>query len=215
MSFNEKLQALRKEKGLTQEELAEKLDVSRQAVSKWEAGQAMPEIDKLIELADIYDVSLDLLLTGKEFEEKHGDPPKIQVVHVKPKVSLRVVLGSVFLGLGAVGLAVIYIIYTTKITEFAPPSFWFFMEVYRPWGVFVLCIIFMLAGLVLLLKNAIMKAIEAYKCLNLTLKIVTAIALITLLVLAVLCVMSLFDAPGFNLGISGNREVPDYPNWVN
>jgi transcriptional regulator with XRE-family HTH domain len=102
MNFNEKLQALRKEKGLTQEELAEKLDVSRQAVSKWEAGQAMPEIDNLIGLANIYGVSMDYLLTGKEFEDTSA--PKIQIVHVKPKISIRVLTGSVLAIAGVINL---------------------------------------------------------------------------------------------------------------
>lgn len=48
LSFSEKLQRLRKEKGLSQEQLAELLDVSRQSVSKWESGQTYPEINKLI-----------------------------------------------------------------------------------------------------------------------------------------------------------------------
>jgi len=52
LSFLEKLQTLRKEKGLSQEQLADLLNVSCQAVSKWESGQTYPEIDKLIRLSD-------------------------------------------------------------------------------------------------------------------------------------------------------------------
>ena len=48
MDFSEKIYALRKDKGYTQEQLAEQLDVSRQSISKWEAGQAMPEPDKIV-----------------------------------------------------------------------------------------------------------------------------------------------------------------------
>lgn len=62
MNFSEKLQKLRKEKGLSQERLAEMLDVSRQAVSKWESGQTYPEIDKLIKLSDLFNVTLDELV---------------------------------------------------------------------------------------------------------------------------------------------------------
>jgi transcriptional regulator with XRE-family HTH domain len=189
MNFNEKLQALRKEKGLTQEELAEKLDVSRQAVSKWEAEQAMPEIDNLIGLANIYGVSMDYLLTGKEFEDTSA--PKIQIVHVKPKISIRVLLGSVFLALGAIGLVIMYIIYTTKITQFSPPSFWNFMDAYRPWGVFFLCVFFMLAGLVLLLVKFIMRAAEFYKRQKLILKLIIAAALIALAVLVIAGIINL------------------------
>ena len=57
-----RLAELRKQKGLSQEELADKLQVSRQAISKWERGEASPDTDNLIELAKIYDVSLDELV---------------------------------------------------------------------------------------------------------------------------------------------------------
>ena len=66
MEFHEKLQALRKQKGLTQEEAAEKLFVSRAAVSKWESGRGYPNIDSLKALAGLYAVSIDDLLSGEE-----------------------------------------------------------------------------------------------------------------------------------------------------
>ena len=61
-----KLVELRKKHGLSQEELADKLGVSRQAVSKWERSEASPDTDNLIELAKLYDISLDELLLNKE-----------------------------------------------------------------------------------------------------------------------------------------------------
>ena len=64
MSFAENMQYLRERDGLTQEELAEKLDVSRQSVSKWETGEAFPETEKLIVLCDMFGVDLDSLLRG-------------------------------------------------------------------------------------------------------------------------------------------------------
>lgn len=65
MSFAEKLQSLRKSKGISQEQLAELLDVSRQSISKWESGQNYPEIDKLIKLSDLFDITLDDLVKDK------------------------------------------------------------------------------------------------------------------------------------------------------
>lgn len=62
MAFSDKLFQLRREKGFSQENLADMLNVSRQSVSKWEAGMAMPEIDKLVSIADIFKVSTDSLL---------------------------------------------------------------------------------------------------------------------------------------------------------
>lgn len=66
MDFNEKLQELRKWKGLTQEELAEALFVSRTAVSKWESGRGCPSIDSLKMIASFFSVSIDELLSGEE-----------------------------------------------------------------------------------------------------------------------------------------------------
>ena len=66
MEFNEKLQELRKQKGLTQEELAESLYVSRAAVSKWESGRGYPNIDSLKEISRFFSVTIDDLLSGSE-----------------------------------------------------------------------------------------------------------------------------------------------------
>ena len=66
MEFNEKLQELRKNKGLTQEELAEALYVSRTAISKWESGRGYPSIDSLKEIAKYFSVTIDELLSSNE-----------------------------------------------------------------------------------------------------------------------------------------------------
>lgn len=66
MEFNEKLQQLRKSRGLTQEELAEALYVSRTAVSKWESGRGYPGIDSLKVIANYFTVTIDELLSGEK-----------------------------------------------------------------------------------------------------------------------------------------------------
>ena len=66
MDFSEKLQNLRKQKGLTQEELAAKLFVSRTAISKWESGRGYPNIDSLKEISKFFSVSIDELLSSDE-----------------------------------------------------------------------------------------------------------------------------------------------------
>lgn len=66
MEFHEKLQALRRQKGLTQEELAAELFVSRTAVSKWESGRGYPSIDSLKAISGFYGVTIDALLSGDE-----------------------------------------------------------------------------------------------------------------------------------------------------
>ncbi|SEU10696.1 helix-turn-helix domain-containing protein [Paenibacillus sp. NFR01] len=72
MEISEKLQQLRKQKGLSQEKLADLVGVSRQAVSKWESGQSQPETDKLLALSELFGVSVDHLL--KNQPEQREEP---------------------------------------------------------------------------------------------------------------------------------------------
>lgn len=66
MRFHEKLHTLRKAAGMTQADLAEKLNVSRQAVSRWEMGTAMPDIENLIAMSDLFGITLDEMLKEKK-----------------------------------------------------------------------------------------------------------------------------------------------------
>lgn len=65
MEFHNKLYSLRKQKGLSQEELANRLNVSRQTISKWEVGDSTPDIEKLIAISDLFGISLDELVMDK------------------------------------------------------------------------------------------------------------------------------------------------------
>lgn len=76
MSLGEKITLLRKEKYWSQEELAMQMEVSRQSVSKWESDASVPELDKLIKLGEIFDVSLDYLLKDEKTERETGQDPK-------------------------------------------------------------------------------------------------------------------------------------------
>jgi transcriptional regulator with XRE-family HTH domain len=79
MTFGEKLQALRQRSGMSQDALAERLDVSRQAVSRWERDETMPETDKVVALADIFGVTTDYLLrpeVERQTPPAEGHPPR-------------------------------------------------------------------------------------------------------------------------------------------
>lgn len=69
MDFSEKLLTLRKANDLTQEQLAEKLDVSRQSISKWESGQATPELEKIVAMSTVFNVTTDYLLKSSEIDD--------------------------------------------------------------------------------------------------------------------------------------------------
>ena len=73
MRFEEKIVELRKQKGLSQEELAERLGVSRQAVSRWELGQTLPDIPNLLQLCELFGVSADYLVRDEEQEAVKND----------------------------------------------------------------------------------------------------------------------------------------------
>ena len=86
MEFNEKLQELRKRKGITQEELAETLYVSRTAVSKWESGRGYPNIESLKAIARFFGITIDELLSGDELLTIAEEDNKNKEMHLRDMV---------------------------------------------------------------------------------------------------------------------------------
>lgn len=74
MKFNEKLIMLRKQHNLSQEQVAEKLGVARQTISKWELGETTPEMDKLIMISELYNITLDELMKEENEGKVVNDP---------------------------------------------------------------------------------------------------------------------------------------------
>ena len=111
MEFNEKLQALRKQKGLTQEELAEALYVSRTAISKWESGRGYPNIDSLKAIAKFFHITVDELLSGDELLTLAEENTKQRITHARDLVfglldiSAAMLLFLPFFGKRSEGLA--------------------------------------------------------------------------------------------------------------
>ena len=128
MTFNEKLLSLRRKSGFSQEELAEKLNVSRQAVSRWEMGETMPDAKNLLELSDIFGVSIDSLLRDEKQTGEATAQEKPQTVNntyinppSKAPLSSRILhiayraLPAVFMGASG---------YLTKVSAPAMIIFW-------------------------------------------------------------------------------------------
>lgn len=86
MEFHEKLQELRKNRGLTQEELAEALYVSRTAISKWESGRGMPSIESLKVISKFFAVTLDDLLSSEELLVIAEDDHKQKEMHIRDMI---------------------------------------------------------------------------------------------------------------------------------
>ena len=103
MELKEKLVALRKEKGLTQLAVAEKLDVARQAISRWESGVALPSTDNLKYLSSLYEVPVDYLL--KEDSEMKNNPDNEPTPDkIQSKRKKAVIIAIAFIGILAVGI---------------------------------------------------------------------------------------------------------------
>ena len=95
MSLGERLIELRKNKKLSQEEVAEKLGVSRQTISKWELDQSLPDFDKILPLCKLYNITSDELLTGKtkDKEVNNNDDLDMNIKKQKGKtISISVFL---------------------------------------------------------------------------------------------------------------------------
>ena len=100
MTLGQNITRLRTAKGMSQGALAEALGVSRQSVSKWETDGSIPELEKLINMAKLFEVSIDELVTGEPFtppEAPPAPPPAPQVVVVEKKREPRKTVGIVFL----------------------------------------------------------------------------------------------------------------------
>lgn len=104
MSFGENLQFLRKRNNITQEQFAEKLEVSRQSVSKWEAGGSYPEMDKLLIMCDMFSCDLDTLLRGNAEESVAEDTAQYDA-HMNDRSRwFAAAVGLILLGLGFAAL---------------------------------------------------------------------------------------------------------------
>ena len=86
MEFSEKLIRLRREAGLSQEQLADEMGVTRQSVSKWESGTAMPELSKLIALSERFDVSVDYLVKDDLETPEQRKPQNEEVILLEQKL---------------------------------------------------------------------------------------------------------------------------------
>jgi transcriptional regulator with XRE-family HTH domain len=111
MNLGETIYRLRTERNLSQGDLADALDVSRQSVSKWENNSAVPELEKLIKMAQIFGITIDELVTGEAKPTPAAPPP--QPVPPAPKtkgLSTQQILGIVLLSLGGLALIIFTVV---------------------------------------------------------------------------------------------------------
>lgn len=95
MSLGERIYRLRSEKNLSQGDLADALNVSRQSISKWETNSSVPELDKLIKLSEIFGVTLDELVLDKHPKTPEQPVPTVRTVYVERQSSGRKTAGTI------------------------------------------------------------------------------------------------------------------------
>ncbi len=104
------LKALRKEKGLTQEQLAEKLNVSNRSISRWETGNTLPDISTLVELSDFYEVDIREIIDGERKSESMNEETRETLVKVAEyaeedkkaqRYKMRKIIGGILMAFGA------------------------------------------------------------------------------------------------------------------
>ncbi len=100
MNLGEQIYQLRTRKNLSQGDLADKLDVSRQSISKWENNVTTPELDKLVKMSELFGVSLDALVHGDDTKSKEKDKPETVVERVVVVEKHSKTAGVVLLGIG-------------------------------------------------------------------------------------------------------------------
>lgn len=104
MTFSEKLQALRKQHNMSQEQLAEQMNVTRQAISKWEQGESTPDIDNLVRLSKVFNVTIDYLIKDEPEPNQETPATEPETDHKNNIKRLEKIVSPIatiiFLGLG-------------------------------------------------------------------------------------------------------------------
>ena len=108
MNLADRIQQLRKSRGISQEELADRIGVSRQAVSKWESGQTSPDLEKIVLLSDYFEVTTDYLLKGVSPTPAQTEPDQTASVQSAPGVQIFTMAGSALNLIGLIAAAMIW-----------------------------------------------------------------------------------------------------------
>lgn len=159
MNLAEKLQQLRKRNNLSQEQLADKLGISRQSISKWESGQSAPEIDKIVQLSEIFSVTTDYLLKDiKEYPENSVLSAKDKNQNSSNK-RLRLIIGTICIVFSIISIFIIWLL-----SKIYPAPIVFYNTTTKKWlvgfdnflwihgleGFYKLCLLIALVGIIFL-----------------------------------------------------------------
>ena len=149
MTMAERLQRLRKEHHFSQEQLTERLQVSRQAVSKWENGQTAPDLDNIIAMSNLYEVTTDYILIGRErYPKENGKKDR------KRKSGMLCLGGGIILTLLLPLFAKMYQEWIFMAEGSAYTNFLYYLTEFPMLGVTVLAVAGIVLGIWLLRQNS-------------------------------------------------------------
>lgn len=122
MNIGERIQKLRKEQGLSQEQLAERLHISRQTISKWELNQSSPDLDMIVKLGELFGVTTDYLIVGNEIKQEKVVLKKEK--NMGNKWLKNIIIGCVFLVIGSIGIGVVLLVASNNLVSswWTPPG---------------------------------------------------------------------------------------------
>lgn len=126
MNISDRIQTLRKAKGMSQEQLADAVGVSRQAVSKWESEQASPDLDKVVIMSELFDVTTDYILKGIEPVEVQDHKTMADVIDQKILTEkngqkAKTILKYVLIGLGVL-FAIDFTVFVIYVLAYGLPA---------------------------------------------------------------------------------------------
>ena len=126
MNISDRIQTLRKAKGMSQEQLADAVGVSRQAVSKWESEQASPDLDKVVIMSELFDVTTDYILKGIEPVEVQDHKTMADVIDQKILTEkngqkAKTILKYVLIGLGVL-FAIDFTVFVIYVLAYGLPT---------------------------------------------------------------------------------------------
>ena len=207
------LKTLRNEKGLTQEQLAQKFNVSNRSVSRWETGTNLPDISLLVEVADFYDVDVRELIDGErksEMMDKETREVAEKMAAYAGNEKDRMLRGVQIAGIAGVSVTLIALILqliSYKPLDFNPAS---------AWAVILTFLAFVAMSVTTLYVTGLLKKISRHRKLVIAIRVVTIVLLVavTVFVFSIILIMGLFAVSIYSSKVKVTNDTADYNTYI-
>lgn len=150
--LSERIYRLRRKSGLSQEQLAEKIGVSRQAISKWESGTSTPELEKLLALSECFNITLDDLIKGETINQDTKEPaPEVREIEAPKGIEMKVGISLCLIGAICLILFGVMMVMSPSATEQLNAASTITLS--GSGVLLILCVVSMAVGLALILRK--------------------------------------------------------------